>query len=166
MGNAVIDGCYRYVLTRDVDSFGDGAVAFVMLNPSTADATSDDPTIRRCRGFARRLGFARLVVVNLFALRSTDPAEIDRAQDPVGRDNDDHIYLQTKDARMVIAAWGVPQSARVEQRADAVTRTLALTRDVHALGLSKDGHPRHPLYLRGDSEPVVYTPARGGKGAT
>src|SRR5688500_11357729 len=103
---AVFDrsGRYRYRLWR---RWGDGgAVAFVMLNPSTADAERDDPTIRRCGGFARAWGFGSMVVVNLFALRSSDPQRLRRARDPVGRENDRHIIDVTGTSDAVVLAWG------------------------------------------------------------
>src|SRR3954454_15761859 len=88
--NAVISACgrYRYLLSRQVGP-GLRTATFIMLNPSTADATNDDPTIRRCIGFARQWGCGRLAVLNLFAVRATDPAEMKRADDPVGPENRD-----------------------------------------------------------------------------
>jgi len=97
-------GCYRYWLTRTWDE-SRSAVCWLMLNPSTADATRDDPTIRRCIGIARRWGHGGIVAVNLFALRATDPAELVRAVDPVGPENDAAVRSHTAGLR-VIAAWG------------------------------------------------------------
>src|SRR5919204_4199606 len=97
---------WRYSLTRGLDG-SDGTVAFVGLNPSTADETTDDPTVRRCIGFAREWGFARVEVVNVYAFRARDPRELWRADDPVGPDND-RILAQVLDgAELVIAAWGM-----------------------------------------------------------
>src|SRR4051812_49823510 len=86
--NAVISACgaYRYVLTRQVGG-GVRRATFIMLNPSTADASNDDPTIRRCIGFAQRWGCGQLAVLNLFAYRATDPADLKRASEPVGPEN-------------------------------------------------------------------------------
>lgn len=100
------DGCYRYKLTRHWDARRE-SVAFIMLNPSTADALTDDMTLRKCQGFAKRWGAGSLVVVNLFALRATDPAELAHADDPVGPRNDDWL-IDTLRARHSahIAAWG------------------------------------------------------------
>ena len=105
--DAVISDCerYRYRLTRRWD---DGPTCtFIMLNPSTADARKDDPTIRRCIGFARREGCAALLVINCFAFRATKPADLFAAEDPIGPENDRHIMAASLDADgQVIAAWG------------------------------------------------------------
>ena len=114
-------GSYRYALTRE---WADGkCVAWLMLNPSTADADIDDPTIRRCIGFARQWGYGRLVVVNLFALRATDPRVLVRNADPVGSKNDFYIAKAMKEAQEVICAWGCQQHLRtiaLRQRLDEV----------------------------------------------
>jgi hypothetical protein len=149
------DGLYRYVLGRRWAR--DGQIAtFVMLNPSTADATEDDPTIRRCVGFAKSWGMAALHVVNLYALRSTDPKGLWRVADPVGPENDRHLTSHARAActnsSPLIAAWGA------NAKPDRVAQVLALPGMValEALGVTKDGAPRHPLYLRADSERVPY----------
>src|SRR4051812_26865304 len=107
--NAVISACgrYRYLLTRQVGP-GPRAATFIMLNPSTADATKDDPTIRRCIGFARQWGCGRLSVLNLFAFRATDPAAMKRADDPVGPENKDWFERILTDAGegRVVCGWG------------------------------------------------------------
>lgn len=145
------DGRYRYDLTR-AWGYGQDTALFVMLNPSTADATLDDPTIRRCRSFARREGADRLVVVNLYAYRSTDPRALLTAPDPVGPDNDTTLRSWFGQARdhgwPVIAAWGNNASqARARQvegfAADAGCR-------LSSLGMTDRGAPPHPLYLRRD----------------
>jgi hypothetical protein len=132
---------YRYLLTRGPRDAREHLV-FVMLNPSTADQEHDDPTIRRALGFARRLGFARLSVVNLFALRATEPARLYRARDPVGPGNDDAIRAAVADATLVIAAWGNHGELR-----DRAAQVRPLLPRVHHLGLTRLGQPRHPLYL-------------------
>jgi hypothetical protein len=114
-------GTYRYLLGRRV---GDGqrAALFVMLNPSTADASDDDPTIRRCRRFARREGCGLLEVVNLFAYRATDPVALRLAEDPVGPANDHFISKAVERAALVVVAWasstagwsGVPGRSAVQ----------------------------------------------------
>jgi hypothetical protein len=151
-GGALVspDGQYRYLLQRRWSEVGP-LLTFVMLNPSTADASNDDPTIRRCIGFAKREGFAGLTVLNLYAFRATKPADLWRASDPVGPANDDmirtHVLQAWKDWQPVVAAWGTnAPRARVLQ-------VCAMTdgADWRALGLTKDGHPRHPLYLRADA---------------
>ena len=136
-------GRYRYRLGR---RWADGgpAIAFVMLNPSTADAERDDPTIRRCAGFARAWGFAGMEVVNLFALRATDPARLRRARDPVGPGNDRHIAAAAGGADVVLLAWGNCGALRGRDR--QVVALLAGLRPA-CLGVTQSGQPRHPLYL-------------------
>lgn len=140
-------GLYRYGLGRAWNPFGHG-VCYVMLNPSTADATLDDPTIRRCIGFARTLGFGWLSVVNLFALRATNPDELKRHPDPVGPDNDEAILREADAATTIVCAWGAHPIGRLRA---AKVRELLEPRPLRALGVTKYGHPRHPLYLKGDS---------------
>jgi hypothetical protein len=132
---------YRYLLTRGPASAREHVV-FVMLNPSTATQTRDDATIRKTIGFAHRLGFERLSVVNLFALRATDPRRLYRARDPVGPDNDAAIRDATRDATMVIAAWGNHGALR-----GRAAHVLAMLPAVHHFGLTALGQPRHPLYV-------------------
>ena len=139
-------GQYRYRLSR-AWLLGEGTVLFVMLNPSTADAEMDDPTVRRCMGFARRWGFQGLVVGNLFAWRATDPRELQRASDPVGPENDRHLAEMSGGADVTIVAWG----AHDVQRGRASDVLGLLKGSVEHLGLTKQGHPRHPLYLRADA---------------
>lgn len=113
-------GLYRYRLWR---RWGIGPHAtWIMLNPSTADADLDDPTIRRCIGFARAWGFSAIEVVNLFALRATNPRELGRSADPIGPDNDRHLSEAGRAAELRIAAWGhrplgiVPSAFKAEDR--------------------------------------------------
>lgn len=150
--SAVFSACdrYRYRLTRHWEPDGP-TVAFVMLNPSTADEMVADPTVRRCIGFAKREGAGQLVVVNLFALRSTDPAQLARADDPIGPGNDQHILTAARDASLVVAAWGAHPAAA--DRADDVRAMLtAIGHPLYRIGPpTKDGHPRHPLYLNAET---------------
>lgn len=142
------DGRYRYWLSRRWVQHGPCAT-FVMLNPSTADATADDPTIRRCMAFARAWGLAGLRVVNLYALRATDPRQlwkVDTAQ-AVGPDNNACLLAAATEAEdtgsPLVAAWGA------NAKPGRVAEVLALPGmdRMQALGVTKDGHPRHPLYL-------------------
>lgn len=151
-GSALFSPCgtWRYALTRELG--GRRTVAFVGLNPSTADETRDDPTIRRCIGFARSWGFARLDVVNLYAFRATRPRDLWLADDPVGPENDDVLARALADADLVVAAWGI--GARRERLADVAG--LLAQRTLHALGVTKAGAPRHPLYVPADVRPSVY----------
>jgi hypothetical protein len=124
-----------------------------MMNPSTADDNTDDPTIRRCKDFARRFGYAILDVVNLFAFRATEPIEIDYAHDPVGPETDHHIMEAVRESDDVIVAWGA-MGAKYD-RVEEVLRLLN-GHPIKCLGVTKDGHPRHPLYLRNDAELIPY----------
>lgn len=161
-GGAVIDptGRYRYRLWREI---GDGpALVFVMLNPSTADATVDDPTIRKCVGFAKRWGFGRVDVVNLFAWRATKPDELSRATAPVGAGNNGHILTTCQSAGRVLAAWGSTDFASgiVRRRAREVTALLGdFGVPLWALKFSKDGNPWHPLYVPYGVDPVLWKSA-------
>jgi hypothetical protein len=145
------DRIYRYELSRDVAPLdGDGILVVIGLNPSTADELRDDPTIRRCIGFARRWGFARLEMLNLYGYRATDPRELVGHRDPIGPDNDIAIDRVVQCADMVLVAWG----ARADPtRADAVAARLT---DPFCLGLTVCGEPRHPLYVRADVVPMPY----------
>lgn len=156
--NAVLSNCatYRYALWRTlqrqlvplVDEEG-GTVLFVMLNPSIADDVEDDPTIRRCLGFARREGFARLAVANLFAIRSTKPERIAVHPDPVGPLNDAWISQLAAEAELIVVAWGASRYASAE-RIEAVKGILAESgRPVCCLGLTSSWQPRHPLFVPG-----------------
>lgn len=145
--SAVIDGEYRYRLSRKWDTGRDLTV--IMLNPSVADDTRDDPTIRRCIGFARRRGLAGLNVVNLFALRATDPAALRSHPDPVGPRNDEFIAEAAQDSLMV-AAWGAHGFA-VPRAAEVSAALAAAGVNLQAWGVTKAGHPGHPLYLPSDS---------------
>lgn len=139
-------GTYRYSLRRIWDWFG--ATCLFMLNPSTADGRQDDPTIRRCVSFARREGCGSLEVVNLFAYRATQPTDMKAAADPVGPWNDSAIRAAVDRASVMIAAWGVHGGYR-----DRDTEIAAITgqvRVLRCLGTTKDGHPRHPLYVASD----------------
>ena len=155
--SAIFSPCrtYRYRLEREfaprLDAPG-GTCAFIMLNPSTADETANDPTIRRCIGFAQSWGFSHLIIGNLFALRSTDPAALYSAPAPVGPDNDMHLKSIGDEAELVVAAWGVHGAY---QWRDRDVRRLLHPRgvDLHHLGLTKHGRPKHPLYLKSTTKP-------------
>ena len=139
------DRKYRYRLTR-LTGLGGGIVNFIMLNPSTADAEKDDPTIRRCIGFAKARGYGRLVVTNLFALRSTNPAELMKAQNPMGEDNPYWLTSEIDRADRVVAAWGAHGLAVAPgQHLRAYCKQQHIT--LSTLGLTKQGAPRHPLYV-------------------
>jgi hypothetical protein len=150
---AVLSPCrkYRYRLER---SWAPGnRVGFLMLNPSTADETADDPTIRRCIGFAKDWGYGGLIVGNLFALRSTDPQALYAAADPVGPDNDGHLLRIAWECETVICAWGKHGAFR--KRGKAVASMLDLC-NLAALKILSDGSPGHPLYLPKNAQRVAY----------
>ncbi len=145
--DAIFDatGAYRYALTRRWRSSG-RQVAFVLLNPSTADAERDDPTIRRCIGFARAWGFAAVEVVNLFAFRATEPAGLRRAPRPVGPENDSYLLAAQDRADELVLAWGI-HGAWLERDRAVLALLSAQAARPKCLGLTREGHPRHPLYL-------------------
>lgn len=153
--SATISDCgqYRYTLHRTLESplRWVKPCLFIMLNPSTADAELDDPTIRRCLSFANREGCTKLTVVNLFALRSTDPTKLLVHEDSVGPDNDRHIKEQVEKHQngLIIAAWGSHKS--ISKR---VSQVIPLLKNAYCLGTNKDGAPKHPLYLL-NSKPLV-----------
>jgi hypothetical protein len=153
--NAVLsdDREYRYRLTRtwDVEK---PTLAFIMLNPSTADETENDPTIRRCLDYAKDWDYGSVVVGNLFALRATDPSELSGHDNPVGPENDDHLEAICDEAEQVIAAWGTDGS--LQDRGREVAERLDV--DLYALDTTKHGHPNHPLYQPKDADPEVYDP--------
>lgn len=146
------DGVYRYHLRRRWG--GAGSLTWILLNPSTADGTINDPTIRRLLAFSRAWGYGGLVVVNLFALRATNPQELARHPNPVGPDNDDWIRAATSGVPMVLLAWGAHGFAT--ERAEYVRSMLGETRAC-CLGVTKHGHPRHPLYVSSGVEPIEYS---------
>lgn len=160
-GAATFDptGIYRYQLLRIwEDSLP--RVCWVMLNPSTATATVDDPTISRVVAFSRRWGYGSAVVVNLFAIRTPNPREVRRAAEPVGPDNDRVILRTASGSDDVIIAWGnhgawanpVTGLPRCEEVQSLLTR--AGVRVAH-LGLTKSGQPRHPLHLPASTTPTA-----------
>ena len=147
-------GTYRYLLWRKWGGSLDSVLSFVMLNPSTADALKDDPTIRRCIALAKRERLGGIQVVNLFAYRSTDPAVLGRVPDPVGPSNDHFIREQVFPGRVIVVAWG---SVRFQGRIGQVMGMLREHGRAYCLGTTKNGSPRHPLYLP-SSTPLVSFP--------
>jgi hypothetical protein len=149
--SAVLDhsGQYRYRLDR---RWSAGPTAtFVLLNPSTADGEVDDPTLRRCMGFAKAWGCGGLVVVNLFALRTPDPKELGRAKDPVGPENDAYLRAAVDEADCVVLGWG---ASGLGDRAESVLSWLP--RPLMCLGMTRGGAPRHPLYLSKQTQREAY----------
>lgn len=161
---------YRYALRRQVSPWtrgskghvpGHDTVLFVMLNPSTADEIQDDPTIRRCFGFAHRWGYKRLLIGNIFAYRATDPRELKIAHDPIGPLNNRWLAKLARDADLVIAAWGT--HGNLDRRHEEVLAMFGrMAVPLHALNVTKDGFPGHPLYRPLDAVPRRY-PRRGSR---
>lgn len=143
--SAVISPCerYRYALHRRWQ-IGNSSVLWVMLNPSTADADIDDPTIRRCLVFSQAWSFDHLMVGNLYALRSTQPAALWTADDPVGPENDAHLRAMAKGAAQIICAWGANAK---QSRADAVIALLREYAPVCALPVRKPDSAGHGFYV-------------------
>lgn len=156
---AVYSDCerYRYSLTRVWDEAG-RRVLFIMLNPSKATEVQNDPTVERCERRARILGFGGFRVMNIFAWRETDPRLLRAAPDPVGADND-RLLLEGLDwADTIIAGWGVHgEHLNRGPGVEALLRGAGV--ELHCLGLSKAGHPRHPLYIAYATQPQLW-PAR------
>jgi len=154
--DAVISECgrYRYLLRRTWDH-GRPRLLYVMLNPSTADAEIDDPTIRSCVRLAKGNGYGSFEVVNLFALRATKPAELSHASDPVGPRNDYIIEAAILRCDVAVCAWGGHPMA--EDRGRSVYTSLRRHRPaVFCFGLTKTGAPKHPLYIKSGSQLQTY----------
>lgn len=147
-------GVYRYSLRRVWNAHRDWCL-FVLLNPSTADSSNDDPTIHRCVSFADLWGYGGLVVVNLFALRSTDPRALYTHPDPVGPKNDAVIAEWAAACPLTVAAWGAHGEFR-ERGKQVAAELRRLGVEVKCLGMTKGGEPKHPLYLAGSAGLVPY----------
>jgi hypothetical protein len=161
--SAVISDCglYRYRLDRSwpepMIAGKPGYVAWVMLNPSTADDVLDDKTIRRCMGFTKAWGYSALSVVNLFALRSRNPKALVLARDPLGPDNDRHLTEVVHGAEMVVCAWGGSYPRALRTYVDETAAGIVLVaRRVVTLGRTGGGNPCHPLYVKGTTELVPW----------
>ena len=156
---AVYSDCerYRYSLTRIWDPDGSN-VHFVMLNPSTATEVQNDPTVERCERRARALGYGAFRVTNIFAWRDTDPRKMRAAAEPIGADNDAAILDATTWAHRTIGAWGT-HGAHLDRGADVRALLRRTGQPLYHLGLTKDGHPRHPLYVAYAQQPVLWPDA-------
>lgn len=153
---------YRYELIREwstsdltPNTAREGQVVFCLLNPSTADAVKDDQTLKRCVSFAQQWGYSRIVIVNLFAFRSTHPNELSKCPEPVGEYNDRYILKNAKEAALFIAGWG--RNGNLLNRHNLILDMLRSNSiDVHALGQNRDGTPSHPVRLNGETAPCLY----------
>ncbi|HGF9504284.1 TPA: DUF1643 domain-containing protein [Acinetobacter baumannii] len=151
--SAVISSCgkFRYLLSRGACL---NPLVFVMLNPSIADAYIDDPTIKRCKGFASLAGFDGIIVVNLYAYRATNPKEVFQFQDPVGTENDAYILEVAAKHKNIVCAWGSnAEKARAEHVLSLLNRADA---KIFCLGLNKNGSPKHPLYIPSDQNLIKF----------
>jgi len=140
-------GKYRYSLLRRWDMFDERKLIFIGLNPSTANETTNDPTIRRCIGFAKTFGFGGMVMLNLFGFVSAYPSVMIAQDDPVGPDTDRIIKSFDIPGNKFVACWG---HWKFKDRAVAVMNLIE--QPIYCLGLTNDGDPRHPLYLRKDCQ--------------
>jgi len=150
--NAVISDCkkYRYALYRVWDE-SLPTVMFVGLNPSTADAIEDDPTINKCIKFAKSWGYGALIMSNLFAFRSTDPDKLKTEIDPIGSENDMWIERLVNKSDLIIAAWG-NHGSYLDQDKKILKKFQGR---LHCLQINKSGQPAHPLYLKSNLRPIL-----------
>lgn len=154
MNNAIFsaDRVYRYRLERHWS--GEPPCTFVMLNPSTADETQNDPTIRRCIRFAQDWGYGSLIVVNIFGLRSTDPKALYKHPDPIGPENMTHIAEAIHNAAFTVCAWG--SHGKVRNQGREVIRLLRqMNEPIYVLKTTEAGEPGHPLYVKASQKPVL-----------
>ena len=141
-------GLYRYSLTRRWDT-GVGRCVFIGLNPSTADAQVDDPTIRRCMGFTQNWGFNELIMINLFAFRTPHPEFLKKALDPEGPNNRRAVRRSCQSATRVVAAWGAHGTFMGQaERLSTIWSQIP----VHCFGTTRSGQPLHPLYQRANAK--------------
>ena len=153
---AVYSDCelYRYSLRREWQG-GAGRVTFVMLNPSTATEVQNDPTVERCERRARAMGYGAFQVVNIFAFRATDPADMRRADDPIGPENDAAILQAATWADRIICAWGT-HGAHMGRGPQVAQMLRGQGHPLHHLGLAKGGAPKHPLYIGYNVQPMEW----------
>jgi hypothetical protein len=144
------DRKYRYTLWRSWE-YEKGYIIFIGLNPSTADETEDDPTIRRCIGFTKAWGYGSLCMINLFAFRATNPVDMLTESDPVGPENDTYLFDVCKQSRLIIAAWGTNGGYLRRDK-----EVIQLIPNLYYLRLTKQGFPSHPLYLPKDLKPIKW----------
>jgi len=143
---------YRYLLRRSWEQ-SKPCIAFIMLNPSRADAQLNDPTIRRCLGFARTWGYGSLVVANLFGFRAANPKQLHQVEDAIGKECDRYILEAIALSRCTVIAWGNGGTLAGRDRT-----VLDLIRtEVYCLGMNRSGQPRHPLYVRADTPLVLFS---------
>jgi len=146
------DEQYRYQLWRIWDK-DKPMVMFLMLNPSTADATEDDNTVRRCINFAKEWGYGGIYTGNLFAYRAKNPKDLLKAEEPVGEENLEHLESMSERCGEVICAWG---NNDIVEKLQGKNSLEAIKKPMYAIEFSIDGNPKHPLYLRNGLTPKPY----------
>lgn len=148
------DKKYRYLLSRQWQK-AKPQVCFIMLNPSTATENVDDPSVRKCGEYARKWGYGGISIMNIFGFRSTDPKELKKVIDPIGKENDDHLLVNALFCDIVVCAWGM--HSLYKNRGVGI-KTLLEKHGVplYYLELSKTGVPKHPLYLKGNLQPIKW----------
>ena len=149
---------YRYLLWREWGGRDEKKpyVLFIGLNPSTADETIDDPTIRRCINFVKLWGYESLCMANLFAYRATDPKELDSADEPIGELNNKYLRDAIKEAEIIVLAWG-NKGSFIDRDKDVIQ---LLTRKANCLGMTNKNQPKHPLYIKADQELIEFKNAK------
>lgn len=153
VSTAIFSSCkkYRYTLTRIWDS-KKPLVMFIGLNPSTADEIRNDPTVARCINFAQAWGYGGMIMTNIFAYRSTNPYAMMSQEDPVGLENDAYLVDSSRQASLIMAVWGIHGS--LSDRGKQVVKLMkAAGCELHHLGMTKEGYPKHPLYLKKTVKP-------------
>jgi len=137
---------YRYTLTRTWDN-EKKRILFIGLNPSTADEIKNDPTVTRMINYSKLWGYGSTTVCNIFAFRATFPSDLKKSENPIGKENDKWIFNEIANSDKVIAAWG--NHGKFLSRSDEVLKYL---KNSYHFGLTKQGEPKHVLYLRGDAK--------------
>lgn len=148
-----VDRKHRYALWRKWDE-NKPYVLFIGLNPSKADENNDDPTLRRCIGFAKAWGYGGVCMANLFSLRATDPRDMKNSPYPVRKENQKYLQQLANNAGLIICAWGTHGSYL---DADKQFMKHLKAYSLKCLGITKEGHPKHPLYIKSDQQPISFS---------
>ncbi|MEQ8636865.1 DUF1643 domain-containing protein [Gimesia maris] len=153
---AIFSPCekYRYILTRRFDPDNDKVCNFIMLNPSTATAEKNDPTVARCCKYAQQWGYGALIVTNIFAYRSTSRKKMKLFVRPTGPENEEYIEAAALKSNLIVCAWGT--DGAFMNRGPIVHSEITMFEETHCLEVTKHGHPKHPLYCKGDLKPIPY----------
>jgi hypothetical protein len=154
--DAFIDetGKYRYWLFRRTSNKPKNLVNFILLNPSTADAEYDDPTVKSCKRLASSNGYYGFYITNLFAYRATNPNDLLNTADPIGLENDKYIKKYAKKCNIVVVAWG--NKGTLHGRSQDLLENLKKITELYCLDINKSGEPKHPLYIKKDTKFIKY----------